>query len=69
MEVLLIFDVKNMSFVLLPLNSTILTFVQSLLQPVHECILKISLNNISGGADICSSMSSTNEWCVTECSQ
>ena len=56
-----------MSSVLLSLILRMIPVVQALTSPIHDCIERSSLDILSGGANICSCMSSVNEWCMIEC--
>ena len=56
-----------MSSVLLSLSLGMFAVALALTSFIHDCIGRSSSDVPSGGADICSCKSSTNEWCMIEC--
>ena len=56
-----------MSSVLLPLGLSMYALGQALTSLIYYHIKRSSSDILSGGADICSCMSSAKEWCVIEC--
>ena len=56
-----------MSYVLLSLSLGVFAVAQALTSLIHDCLDRSSSDIISGGADICNSGLSANEWCMIEC--
>ena len=56
-----------MSSVLLSLSLSMFAVAQALTSLIHNCIERSSSDISLGGADICNSKSSSNEWCMIVC--